>query len=67
MIQHQPMRSKQEELSDWLGEDVIAFIKRRHKHDGQTYTAIAAELRKSGFKVSEGTVSEWVRKSRVSK
>jgi transposase-like protein len=63
MIEHRPMRSLKAELSDWLDEDVVKFIKRRHKNDGLTYTVIARELRESGFKVSEGTVSEWVRKS----
>jgi len=63
MIEHQPMRSLKAELSDWLDEDVVKFIKRRYKNDGLTYTVIARELRESGFKVSEGTVSEWVRKS----
>jgi N-acetyl-anhydromuramyl-L-alanine amidase AmpD len=49
----------QRELTNWLDEDVMRFIVRRHEHDGQTYRQIAAELSKSGYDVRAETVGAW--------
>jgi hypothetical protein len=50
----------QKELSDWLDEDVIEFIKRRHDLQGATYRKIAAELSESGWDIKIATVSSWI-------
>lgn len=67
MITPQSMRGIKVELSDWLGEDVVAYVNRRHKQDGESYPAIAIELRESGFNVTGTQLSGWVYMSRVSK
>jgi hypothetical protein len=61
------MRSTKKELTDWLNEDVVEFVIRRHKHDGQSYTEIAAELRKSGFSVTTKMLVNWVYESKRTK
>lgn len=49
-----------EELSNWLDEDVIVYIGRRHKHDGWTYRDIARDLSTSGYNVAGVTVANWM-------
>lgn len=48
-----------EGLSDWLGEDVVAYVKRR-KGEGWTHAQIAKDLSESGYVVKEITIKHWI-------
>lgn len=49
----------QKDLSDYLDEDVIKYIKRRQS-EGWTYRQIATDLSESGWTVNPLTVSSWM-------
>lgn len=54
-------RSKrQRDLSDYLNEDVIIWIKRRKNVFGNTYPEIAKMLSQSGWDVKATTIARWM-------
>ena len=48
-----------EGLSDWLGEDVVEYVKRR-KGEGWTHEKIAQDLAESGYIVKPTTITNWL-------